>query len=424
MHKLDNASTQSWQKTLWICFAAQLCTAVGFSTIFPFLPLYLRHLSTTSHLSTATLSGLVYSVQAFTMMIASPFWGALADKYGRKPMVVRAMVGGGIIILLMGFVKTVEQLIFLRAVQGIFTGVISAVSALVVSKVPRNKTGYAMGILQLGLWSGMSLGPLLGGLLSDYFGFRFSFIATAFLLCTSGIIVWINIEESYTPVRSSGKGLKSFARNWHRILLYPGIIATFVIRLLCSMGRTGLAPILPLFVQSIGSVSHHAAGYTGLVLGLSSAASTVSALYLGKLGDKIGHQRIAFYSAIVTALFFLPQSLVTKPWQLMILYTITGAGIGGLTPSLSALLARLSKPADAGSVYGIDNSLTAAGRAISPLIAALVAAWLGLRSVFIVTGLFFAVVVIIIALFLPKREQGSGVPETSEIIERELAETE
>jgi len=127
----------------------------------------------------------------------------------------------------------------------------------------------------------------------------------------------------------------------------------------------------------------HIAGYTGLVLGVSSAASTIAAVYLGRLGDKIGHQRIAFFSAIGTALFYFPQSFVTKPWQLMVLYTLTGAGIGGLTPSLAALLAKLSKPADAGSVYGIDNSITAAEGPFHPLLRQ----WLPLTSGF---GGFFA----------------------------------
>jgi DHA1 family multidrug resistance protein-like MFS transporter len=325
----------------------------------------------------------------------------------------------------MGFVTTAEQLIFLRAVQGLLSGVIAAVSALVVSKVPQNKTGYAMGILQLGLWSGVSLGPLLGGYLSDLFGFHVTFMATAALLCASGIVVWIAVDETHTPALGSSRGMKSFAQNWHRVLRYPGIIATFVLRFFSSVGRTALSPILPLFVQILMPGNKHIAGYTGLVLGVSSAASTIAAVYLGRLGDKIGHQRIAFFSAIGTALFYFPQSFVTKPWQLMVLYTLTGAGIGGLTPSLAALLAKLSKPADAGSVYGIDNSITAAGRALSPLIAAMVAAYFGLRWVFCATGVIFAGAVIIIAVMLPTQKNGPQSEITSpEVIERELAETE
>ncbi|MCK4976131.1 MAG: MFS transporter, partial [Anaerolineales bacterium] len=134
-----------WQRTLYIIFFAQLVTAVGFSSIFPFLPLYVESLGTVTNLSVEFLAGMVYSAQAFTMMIASPIWGALADRYGRKLMVERSMFGGSIIILLMAFVSSAEQLVFLRAIQGLITGTMAAASALVAATVPRQRLGFSMG---------------------------------------------------------------------------------------------------------------------------------------------------------------------------------------------------------------------------------------------------------------------------------------
>ncbi|HNR12216.1 MAG TPA: MFS transporter [Thermodesulfobacteriota bacterium] len=408
----------SWKKTLWICFAAQLCTSMGFSCIFPFLPIYLTHLSTSSHFSITTLSGLVYSSQAFTMMIASPIWGALADRYGRKPMVVRSMIGGGITILLMGFVATAEQLIFLRALQGLLSGVLSAVSALVVSRVPRNRVGYAMGILQLGLWSGVSVGQVAGGVLSDLLGFRATFMITAALLVGTGISVWTSVDGASAPSAQRQKGPCTFWRTWKRILGSPGLTVTLVLRFYSSIGRTALSPILPLFMMSLMPGTHHIAGYTGIILGASSAASTLSALYFGRLGDRAGHRRVALYCALGTGFFYLPQTYVSAPWQLLILHTMTGVGIGGLIPSLSALLAHCSLPSDAGSVYGLDNSVNAAGRTVSPLLAASVAAWFGLRGVFAVTGLIFLAAFATITLFLRApiaRKPLPSSPDTPEI---------
>ena len=65
------------------------------------------------------LAGAVFSAQALAMMVASPVWGAVADRVGRPPMVLRAMVGGGLFVLLMGFVQNAEQLVVLRIVQGL-----------------------------------------------------------------------------------------------------------------------------------------------------------------------------------------------------------------------------------------------------------------------------------------------------------------
>src|SRR5574337_1348456 len=188
---------RTWQRTLALLVVAQFTSTLGFSIIFPFLPFYLKELRSTTGLSLEVLAGLVYSVQAVTMAIASPFWGAVADRYGRKLMIVRAGCGGAVVILLMGFVQTAEQLIFLRAVQGLITGVIAASSALVAAVAPRERTGYAMGWLQLGLWCGVSTGPLVGGILSDLVGYRATFVVTAIIVFLSGLSVWLGVHESF-----------------------------------------------------------------------------------------------------------------------------------------------------------------------------------------------------------------------------------
>ena len=135
--EMAEAQRQSWHRTLYIVFFAQLMTAVGFSSIFPFLPLYVESLGTHTSLSLELLAGLVFSAQAFTMMLASPIWGALADRYGRKVMVERAAFGGAVLLLMMAYVRSAEQLVALRAIQGFVTGTLAASNALVAASVPR-----------------------------------------------------------------------------------------------------------------------------------------------------------------------------------------------------------------------------------------------------------------------------------------------
>ncbi len=118
-------------------FFAQMISMVGFSSIFPFLPLYVKSLGTVTSMSTDLCAGLVYSGQAFCMMIASPIWGSLADRWGRKIMVERAMFGGAVIFSMMAFVRSAEELVALRMIQGLITGVMGATNAMVASTVPR-----------------------------------------------------------------------------------------------------------------------------------------------------------------------------------------------------------------------------------------------------------------------------------------------
>jgi MFS transporter, DHA1 family, multidrug resistance protein len=387
-----------WQRTLALMVGVQFTSAMGFSIIFPFLPLYVKHLGSTTNLSIETLSGLVFSVQAVTMAIASPIWGVIADRFGRKLMVMRASLGGAVVILLMGFVTSTEQLVALRAVQGLLTGVIAAANALVASVVPRERTGYAMGLLQVGMWSGVSTGPLVGGILSDLVGFRITFVVTSAILLISGVVVWIGVQDPFVRPEGVEQGSLDFLHDWARVLSNSRLAWTLGLRFLVATGRATLDPLLPLFVAILAAGSARVGTLTGLIVGASSAASIATSVYLGRLGDRVGHGRIVLWCAAAAALWFAPQAFVTGVWQLLLLQALTGAGVGGLVPSLSALLARDSRSGDEGCVYGIDNSITSAGRALAPLLGASCAVWLSLRGAFLATSLIFAAVAVMAAL--------------------------
>ncbi len=384
------ASASSWKRILALMVVTQFTSSMGFSIIFPFLPLYIAHIGSTSGLGIEVLSGLVYSVQAITMAIASPIWGAVADRYGRKAMVVRAGCGGGVIILLMAFVQSAEQLIFLRAIQGVITGVIAASSALVASVVPRERTGYAMGLLQVGLWCGVAAGPLIGGILSDLFGFRTTFIITALILFSSGLTVWAGIQEPFRRSQQVRVGRFGLLADWGRILANRQLDYTLVLRFLNAVGRSAVEPILPLFVLSLATSPDHIATSTGLVVGTASAASTLTSVYLGRLGDRTGHARVALFSGIAATLFYSSHVFIAHLWQLFLLYALAGAAVGGLQPSLAAMLAVNSESGDEGSVYGIDNSVTSLARTVAPVLSAACVLWFSIPIAFLFTGVVFA----------------------------------
>jgi len=188
-HQLTRAFAvpHSWQFTLSVAFVAQVFSAVGYSMMFPFLPLHIETLGTTTGLSTELAAGLVISVQGLTMMVTAPFWGVAADRFGRKRMIMRAMFGGAITMAMMGFAQTAEQLIIIRAMQGLVTGTVSANNALVAAATPRHRVGFAMGALQLGLWAGVAVGPLIGGILADHFGYNIPYLVTGVLLMSKGM---------------------------------------------------------------------------------------------------------------------------------------------------------------------------------------------------------------------------------------------
>lgn len=399
----------SWTRTLGIMVVAQFLTAVGFSMIFPFLPTYVEALGTNTDLSLVFWAGAVFSAQGLTLMVASPLWGALADRWGRKPMVQRALFGGAAIVLLMGFARSAEELTLLRAIQGAVTGVVSAASALVASVTPRHRTGYALGALQTALWSGVALGPFLGGLLADLYGFRAAFVITSGLLLIGGVLVQFGVREDFTPPEGPG-GLRTMVAGWRLLFATEGVKAVYAARFGAWLGRGVLVPVLPLFVPLILLNDSFVATFTGLVIGVASATGTASALLLGRLGDRIGHRRILWLSALGAAAAYLPMAWVERPWQLLALNALAGVAIGGVMPSISALLARYSERGEVGSAFGIDNAVVGASRALAPLlgvgVVSLVAGPFGLetgyRAVFLTTSLLFVAALLVAVLWLPR----------------------
>jgi DHA1 family multidrug resistance protein-like MFS transporter len=389
MKFIREALSTHWQRTLYIMFFAQLMTGVGFSSIFPFLPLYVKELGSTTGLSIELLAGLVYSMQAFSMMIASPIWGSLADRYGRKVMVERAMFGSAILLLLMAFVRSAEELILLRTVQGLVTGVVGAANALVASEAPRKRSGYAMGLLQMGLGTGIAFGPMIGGALADAFSYAVVFYITGALLFLAGATVLVGIKEEFVPVDAPVEQGKGFIVKWREIFTMPGVFMAYSMNFMAQLGRMMIIPIIPLFVEMLLVESDTLNTFTGLVTGVSSAATTLCAVYFGRLGDRVGHRRILILSLFFSACMYLPQSLVEKGWQLLVLYALVGVGLGGIIPSVNALLAHYTLPGEEGVVYGLDNSIRAGARSLAPMLGSGLALWFGLRGTFVATALVF-----------------------------------
>lgn len=407
-HQLTRAFAvpHTWKFTLSVAFVAQVLSAIGYSMMFPFLPLHIETLGTTTGLSTELAAGLVISVQGVTMMVTAPFWGVAADRFGRKKMIMRAMIGGAITMAMMGFAQTAEQLIVIRAMQGLVTGTVSANNALVAAATPRRHVGFAMGALQLGLWAGVAVGPLMGGVLADHFGYNVPYMMTAALLLCGGLVVYFGVQESFSVSKEAvAFHPVSLVRGWRAILGTSGVSLALMIRFLAGLARTIIVPIAPLFVVSlIARETDTSNTYAGLFMAVSAAASTFGAVWLGSMGDRVSHRKVLFYCSLAAAIFYVPQALVVDIWQLLILQALAGIAAGGLVASPSALLSRYAGTERAGAIYGLENSVMSGSRAAAPLFGATVALMLGMRGTFLASAVVFALIALTAWYLLPQDE--------------------
>lgn len=398
-------SVERWQRTLYIIFVVQLISALGFSSSFPFLSLYVQELDKHSSLSDDLLIGLAFSSQAFTMMLAAPLWGMIADRRGRKLMVMRAAFGAAVVVTLMGFVHSAEELIVLRGLQGLVTGVAPATMALVASIAPRERSGYAMGLQQMALWAGISLGPLMGGVIADAFGYEVTYMVTGGLLVCAGLLVWLGVDEEFTPPvidKNAIQQRESLFQQWRSVIRMPGVKPTFGVGSLNWMVRSMLSPFTPLLVAALLVNSDQVATITGLIAGGAALSTTVSAFFMGRLSDKIGHRNILIGGTVAAAMLYLPQFMVSNVWQLGILQVLTGVAIGAIMPTISALLAGFTPVGTEGKVYGLQSSLTSGSRTLAPILGSIAVAFLGLRGVFLLAGIMFIFIAAIAIRHLPE----------------------
>jgi len=186
---------------------------------------------------------------------------------------------------------------------------------------------------------------------------------------------------------------------------------TFVIRFLTSLARMMILPIIPLFIATILVDTSKLNTFTGLVMGVASAATTISAVFLGKLGDRIGFRIVLITSMAVLGGLFALQGYVTAGWQLLVLQGLAGVALGGVLPIISALLVNYTKAGGEGTAFGLDNSITAAGRAVAPMLGAAIATGWSYSAVFVAAGLVYLISTLLAFWGLPPSRP---IPESTE----------
>lgn len=395
---------ESWKVNLISVWFGCFFTGLAISQILPFLPLYVSQLGVSSHEALSMWSGLTFSVTFLISAIVSPMWGSLADRKGRKLMLLRASLGMAIAILLQAFASNVWQLFLLRALMGLTSGYIPNAMALVASQVPRERSGWALSTLSTAQISGVIGGPLMGGFLADHVGLRAVFIITALLLMVSFLVTLFLIKEGARPTVSKAQRLSGKAV--FASLPYPGLmIALFVTTMVIQLCNGSVGPILALFIKSMEPDSNNIAFLSGMIAAVPGVSALIAAPRLGKLGDRIGTARILMATLVVAVVLFFAMSFVTTPFQLGVLRFLLGFADGAMLPAVQTLLVKYSSDQVTGRIFGYNQSFMYLGNVAGPLIGASVSAMAGFRWVFAATAIVVLLNILYLAVILRRRRQ-------------------
>lgn len=376
----DESTHSNWRRNLYVVWLGEVLALMGFDAAIPFLPYYIQELGVTGRGQVELWTGLLYTANAVALGVMGPLWGSLSDRIGRKVMLARAMFGGALFLGAMGFVHNVYQLLVLRVLQGAVTGTVAASFTLVAASTPAAMRAFALGMLQMGVYLGGSLGPTVGGFVADLWGYRACFLITGISLGVGGLLVALLVREVRAGLREKEDG--SFLEGLRLVLRSPGVLSVFGVRLLTSAAIRMVNPMLPLFLQTLVPSGTRVASVMGVMNSINMASTAIGSVAIGRYAPRVGTRRVLLTCLTAVAGCHVLQAISNSYMQLLLWRALEGFAIGGILVTLSTALADAAPDGRHGAVFGLQSTVVSIANAIGPSLGAAVAVSWGLRMPF------------------------------------------
>lgn len=379
-------NVQYWRRNLAVCVFGSFTTLVSLSMLLPFLPLFVRQLGVSSQSAVIQWSGIAFSATFLGTALTAPLWGRLADRFGRKPMLVRAALGMAVVMSLIGVAHNVYELVALRLVAGLVGGYASASTVMVGTQAPRERAGWALGILSTGALAGNLIGPLVGGLLPEWIGIRGTFFAGGAMIGVAALLTIVVVKEDFHPAHDARRRPSDAHASPARRAPYAVIAALLVTAMMVLLANMSIEPIITVYIGGLGVGADHLTRVAGVVMACSALGSMLTAARLGALADRVGSWNVIIGCLLLTGLVMIPQAFVAHWWQLGGLRVLMGMTLAGLLPSIGKLARQSVDESVTGSMLGYLQSAQFSGQVLGPLIGGVIGVHQGLHAVFFVTG--------------------------------------
>lgn len=372
---------ESWQRNLVVLWFGTFMTGIGSSLIAPFISLYISTLGNYSKTELNIWSGLVFSSTFIVLAFVSPLWGRLADQKGRKLMLLRASLGMAVVISLMAFVTAAWQLLILRMLLGAFSGFISNSMALMASSAPKEKSGSVLSLLTTGSVAGTLIGPIVGGILVNFTGYRRVFSVTGIIMFLVFFLALFFVRETFKPIEK--KDMLSASEVW-KVIAHPSVIwGMFFATLITQMTNQSINPVLSLYVQELMHGQGNITFMAGIVAAAPGIVTLIAAPFLGRLGDQVGQRKILGFGLIFSFIVFSVTATTTNIWFLIVMRLLVGISDAAILPSVQAILAKESPQAVTGRIFSYNQSAQSIGAFAGPLLGSAIAGFIDYRYVFV-----------------------------------------
>lgn len=371
------------RRNLIVLLIATYLAAASFTLVMPFLPVLLQELGVGA--DAAAWTGLAFSAAFLTQAVFSPIWGAVADRVGRKPMMIRAGLALGLVYLLMARVRSPLHVIGLRLLSGALAGFIPSALILVATTVPAARVGRSMGLLQVGPAAGTITGPLLGGTLVHLLGIRPTLQAAAGMVLVATALVAAWVREPPRPREPVRLHLREDVR---AALGNPVLRRLLLLAMLLQMANGSVEPLITLYVAGFPGV-RAAPFLAGLLVSLTGLAVVLWAPRWGRMGERRGYALLLRRCLPLSSAGHLLQWWAPNLWLFGLARFTAGTFQAAALPSLNALVANCVETGFRGRAFGLTHSAQMLGNLLGPLVGGLWAERLGVRHAFVLSAAMY-----------------------------------
>ena len=385
---------ETWEKNLYAVWVSQFLALMGANLVFPFIPFFVKDLGIESDSDAALWSGVLATATGAMLFISSPLWGSLSDRFGRKNMLLRAYAGATVTITAQAVVQSVWQLLALRALQGFFVGTIPAATALIAGGTPPRRMAYALGLVQMAVFTSQTVGPVVGGLMAGVVGFRTTFALGGLMYVVSFVVCLVFVKEEFQRPEPGER--VSYVENLRTVMRVPTMLLLITVMFLVSSAAVFVRPVVPLLVKSFSHSGVEAK--SGFVFAAIALTSAIAAVVSGRIAERTGYRNALIAAtfgagvayALVGAAYSLP--------PLLLLMALVGVFSGAMIPMVNALIGASAPEGKHGSAFGLVGSAQALSFAVAPLLGGLTAKQFGIHAGFPVVGALLVLVAVLVWL--------------------------
>ncbi|WP_219835503.1 MFS transporter [Paenibacillus sp. R14(2021)] len=372
----------SWERNLAILWIGVFFCSMAYSISIPFLPIFLNtELGVEHHLE--AWSGVAFGITFLASALISPYWGSLSDKYGRKPMLIRSGYSLAALYLINYFVHDPYTFLVIRIFQGLLAGFVPSSIALVATNTPEEKTGYALGIMSTSGATGSIIGPLVGGVVSHYFGNREAFLFSSAIVLISALIATFLVKEQNFNRKAARSHVRddlkhALSNRMFTMLLTMVAVSTFSVMI--------LEPLITVYVLRMGVEKSSASLSSGIIFSAVGIATVIMAPRWGKWGRKFGYKQMLLIGLVGSGIGNLLQVLVSNYIGFGILRFSYGLFFAAVSPSINAMIVQITEADFRGRAFSLNQSAAQIATMAGPIIGGLLGGWMPIRWIFVING--------------------------------------